>query len=235
MNGGPSEALPASIRIADVATLARARNASDVHLTVGMPPILRVDGELEKTTHAPIDAAELRDLARALLRDDGVARLDGAGDATGAFSDPRAGRMRVHVYAAGRVPAIAIRLLHRSIPTLESLDVPPAVAGLALERHGLVIFAGPTGAGKSTTMAAVVHRINEATARRVVTVEDPVEYRHESRRSLVTQREVGCDTPSFAAALRGYCAPIRTSSSSAKCATPKRWPARSPRHRPDTS
>ena len=104
MNGGPSEALPASIRIADVATLARARNASDVHLTVGMPPILRVDGELEKTTHAPIDAAELRDLARALLRDDGVARLDGAGDATGAFSDPRAGRMRVHVYAAGRVP-----------------------------------------------------------------------------------------------------------------------------------
>lgn len=203
MNGEMYELLPPSIRIADVAAYARSCNASDVHLTVGMPPILRVDGELEKSAHAPLDPAELHDLARGLLGEEGFARLHGAGDITGTFGDPRAGRMRVHVYAAGRVPAIAIRLLHRTVPTLESLDVPPAIAAFARERHGLLIFAGPTGSGKSTTMAAFVDRINEDAARRILTVEDPVEYRYESRRSLVTQREVGHDTPSFAAALRG--------------------------------
>ncbi len=203
MNGGVAEALPASIRIADVATLARGRNASDVHLTEGMPPILRVDGLLERTAHAPLDEKELRALARALLSDDGVARLDREGDVTATYADSRSGRMRVHVYASGRVPAIAIRLLHRSIPTLDSLDVPPALADLARERHGIVIFCGPTGSGKSTTMAAFVDCINDGSARRIVTVEDPVEYRHENRRSLVTQREVGRDTPGFSDALRG--------------------------------
>ena len=103
----------------------------------------------------------------------------------------------------GTRAAMAIRLLHRNVPTLESLDVPLVIAELARVRHGIVIFAGPTGSGKSTTLAALVDRINERSARRIVTVEDPVEYRHESRRSLVTQREVGRDTPSFAAALRG--------------------------------
>ncbi len=203
MNVGLAEGLPASIRIADVATLARGRNASDVHLTEGMPPILRVDGVLERTAHAPVDAEELRDLARALLGDAGVKRLDREGDVTATYADPRTGRLRVHVFASGRVPAIAIRLLHRSVPTLGSLDVPPALTGLAQERHGIVIFSGPTGSGKSTTMAAFVDCINDGSARRIVTVEDPVEYRHENRRSLVTQRELGCDTPSFSDALRG--------------------------------
>ena len=116
---------------------------------------------MEKTAHATLDAAELRDVARAFLKAEGVMRLDGVGDVTGTFSDPRTGRMRVHVYAAGRVPAIAIRLLHRNVPTLESLDVPLVIAELARVRHGIVIFAGPTGSGKSTTMAALVDRINE--------------------------------------------------------------------------
>ena len=203
MNAGVAETLPASIRLADVAALARARNASDVHLTEGMPPILRVDGNLEKTAHAPVDARELRDLARALLSEDGIGRLDAEGDVTGTYADSSAGCMRVHVYASGRVPAIALRLLHRNIPSLQALDVPPAVAGLAREQHGILIFAGPTGSGKSTSMAAFVDCINESSARRILTVEDPIEYRHDSRRSLVTQREVGRDTPSFSAAVRG--------------------------------
>lgn len=203
MNGHAAGVLPPSIRIADVTALARSRNASDVHLTAGMPPVLRIDGELETTDQAALDSDELLDLARALLREEGVARLDAAGDVTEAFDDSHAGRLRVHVYAAERIPVIAIRLLHRGVPTFESLDAPAAISNLTRERHGIVVFAGPTGSGKSTTMAALIEEINQTQSRRIVTVEDPVEYRHQSRRSLVTQREVHRDTPSFADALRG--------------------------------
>jgi twitching motility protein PilT len=195
--------LPASILIADAIATARGRNASDIHLTVGASPVLRIDGELVRTDEWVLCAADLRDIAAALLGDDWLSRFQATGDVTNTWTDAAAGRMRVHVYAAGGDPAIAIRLLHRSVPTLEALHVPAVLGTLARAHHGILIFAGPTGSGKSTTMAALVDRINSESKRRVVTIEDPIEYRHESRNALVSQREVGTDTPSLDASLRG--------------------------------
>jgi twitching motility protein PilT len=195
--------LPVSVRIADALATARARNASDIHLTVGSSPVLRIDGDLERTDESALCAEELRDIAGALLGDDWISRFEATGDVTGTWTDATAGRMRVHVYAAGGDPAVAIRLLHRTVPTLEALDAPTILGMLARAHHGMLIVAGPTGSGKSTTMAALVDRINSEAKRRIVMIEDPVEYRHESRNALVSQREVGADTPSLDSSLRG--------------------------------
>jgi len=198
-----NECLPASVRIGDAFALASARNASDVHMAAGLPPVLRVDGELEKTSQPPLDRRELREVARAIVGDEKLARLETDGDVTGTWTDSNLGRVRVHVYLADGAPAIAMRVLHRRPPSLEALQMPAVVATFAREQHGLVLVGGPTGSGKSTTMAALIDRVNADSARRILTIEDPIEYRHESRRSVLTQREVGRDTQRLSAALFG--------------------------------
>lgn len=198
-----NQRIPPWVRIADILGNARARNASDVHLAAGLPPVMRVDGLLERTDETPVDPVELAEITEALLGARAAARVRDEGDVTGAWHDPAFGRIRVHAYCAGGHPAAAIRLLHRTVPSLESLRVPAAIGTLASQRHGIVVVAGPTGSGKSTTLAALIESVNAQSAQRVITIEDPIEYRHESRRSVITQREVGRDTPSFAAALRG--------------------------------
>lgn len=191
------------IRFCDAIDAARARNASDVHLGSGMPPILRVDGRLERTPDETLTASDVQGIAARLLDERGLARLASDGDLTIALSYPDLGTLRVHLYVATDGPAIAIRLLDRGIPSLESLRLPDAMNAIPERDRGIVILAGPTGCGKSTTMAALVDRINERSARRIVTIEDPIEYRHHSRQSIVTQREIGRDTPDLRAALRG--------------------------------
>ncbi len=194
---------PASIRLFDAVHAARRRNASDVHLGADLPPVLRVDGSLERVPELPLSSDDLRDIAETLLTSDEIARLRIDGDLTMAWTDPDLGTMRAHLYGGERGLAVAVRLLDRKIPSLEGLHLPESLAALAGRERGIVILAGPTGSGKSTTMAALVDRMNAVSARRIVTIEDPIEYRHESRRSIVTQREVGRDTPNLQSAIRG--------------------------------
>jgi twitching motility protein PilT len=113
------------------------------------------------------------------------------------------GRIRVHAYRTTEGTSLAIRLLAPSIPSLESLHLPPIVSSFADRPHGIVIFAGPTGSGKSTAMAAILDRINRTQARHVITIEDPIEYEHRSNRSVVNQRERGRDVPTYAQAVYG--------------------------------
>lgn len=196
-------AVLAPVRLGEVLGLARARNASDIHLSAGIPPALRVDGALQmQTTLVPAED-EIAAVAGSLLDDAALRTLEEVGDVTVSWNGDDFGRVRVHAYRSGRGTCLAIRLLALGVPSLESLQLPPIVATLVERSQGLIIFAGPTGSGKSTALAAVIDRINRTQTRHILAIEDPIEYRHESRQSIVTQRELGRDVSSYAQAVHG--------------------------------
>jgi len=182
------------------------RGASDLLLVAERPPFFRVDGRLVAAERAPLDDAEIRSLLaaysseriRQLLETEGSAdfslRLASGGGAGYRF------RVNVHRQRGGL--AAAIRALPTSIPTLASLNLPGALARLIQPTRGLVLLAGPTGSGKSSTLAALVGEIERTRPCHVITIEDPIEYEHPTGRSIIEQVELGADTPSFAAALR---------------------------------
>jgi twitching motility protein PilT len=187
--------------LTDAVRFARSKNASDVHFEAGAPPAVRIDGVLQAVGDRPLAASEVEAVGAELF----AARPIGPdeGDVSVAWCDDELGTLRGHAFRSLTGIAIAIRLFPRTIPALESLDLPSSVTELGDRPRGLILIAGPTGSGKSTTMASLVDRINTRAAKRIVTIEDPIEYRHRNRRSFVTQREIGRDTPSLDAALRG--------------------------------
>jgi len=193
----------ARARIAEVLHAARRRNASDVHLRPGAPPSLRIDGLLHPMPGPAVDATEAQAICELMLSDAACARLEERGDATHAYADDRYGRVRVHAFRTGGGTALALRLLATEVRSLESLGLPASVAALSDLSGGLVLITGPTGSGKTTALAALVDRINRRHAKHIITVEDPIEYRYDSHRSVVNQREVGSDTPSFSCAVYG--------------------------------
>ncbi len=193
---------PAPLRFRDAILCARRRRASDVHVQANCPPMLRVDGGLVALSEPDFTQGDVATIVDAYLADDERAALDEGGDVSVAWSDDR-GRMRAHLYRSATGYAVAVRLLEPAVPSLALLGMPDAVAALAERERGLVVVAGPTGSGKSTTVAAMVDRINASRPCRILTIEDPIEYHHASRRSIVVQREIGRDTPSAAAAVRG--------------------------------
>jgi len=177
--------------------------ASDLHLQVGLPPILRVDGALQPVsgTHE-LDEAMLEKLLFATM-DDGQKEIllkDKEFDFSFAFGDM--GRFRVNAFHEKGNLAGAFRLIPNQIKTVSELGMPPVVTSFAEYPRGLVLVTGPTGSGKSTTLAALVDKINHEKAQHIITIEDPIEFTHKSRRSVVVQREVHYDTYSFSAALR---------------------------------
>lgn len=193
----------APVRLTEVLRVARLRNASDVHLCAGAPPVLRVDGALEEQSTSVPTRDEIATLAQSLLHEKARDLLRVNGDATITQHLEEAGSVRVHAYHSSQGTCLAIRLLASSIPSVESLQLPPVVATLAERPHGLVVFAGPTGSGKSTALAAIIDRINHTQARHIMTIEDPIEYEHTSSRSVIHQRELGRDVASYAKGLRG--------------------------------
>lgn len=178
------------------------KDASDLHLQVGMPPMLRVDGALNPHGQAPLDEKGVEELVFTLLDDDQkqVLLRDKEFDFSFAFGD--LGRFRVNAFHERGNLAAALRLIPNKIRTIEDLGLPPVVNKFTEYPRGLVLVTGPTGSGKSTTLAAMVDKINNDRASHIITVEDPIEYTHKSKRSLVVQREVHYDTFSFSAALR---------------------------------
>jgi len=177
--------------------------ASDLHIQVGLPPMLRIDGSLRPLSGADLLTAEhVESLIFSLLDDEQKAILlkDKEFDFSFAFGD--LGRFRVNAFHERGNLAAALRLIPNQILTVEQLGLPPIVSKFADYPRGLVLVTGPTGSGKSTTLAAVINKINQERPLHIVTIEDPIEYAHKSMQSVVVQREVHYDTYSFSAALR---------------------------------
>jgi twitching motility protein PilT len=185
----------------EVATIldeALAIGASDVHLMVGSAPIYRVGGVLRPAKGiAELSAPDMHAVATYVAP--GVVGEAWDGDCDSAISY-RGARMRVSLFR--QRPSVVLRIIPGVVPAYETLGAPEVLTELIGRRQGLLIFAGPTGSGKSTTMASLIDRLNTTTARNIVTIEDPIEYLHGNKRSIVRQREVGDDTASFAKALR---------------------------------
>lgn len=179
------------------------KKASDLHLQVSLPPMLRVDGGLVAVTGAPVlDEEKVESLIFAILDDEQKQILlkDKEFDFSFAFGD--LGRFRVNAFHERGNLAAALRLIPNEILTTDQLGLPDVVKKFADYPRGLVLVTGPTGSGKSTTLAALVHKINAEKAVHIVTIEDPIEFTHKSMKSVIVQREVHYDTYSFSAALR---------------------------------
>lgn len=179
------------------------QNASDLHLQVGVPPMLRIDGSLRPIADTPALAEpDLEQLIYAVLDDEQKEVLVKDKEVDFSFAFGTYGRFRTNAFHERGNLAAAMRLIPSQIRTLEDLGMPKVVGDFTNFPHGLVLVTGPTGSGKSTTMAAMLDKINTDKAVHIVTIEDPIEYAHQSKKSIVVQREVHYDTYSFAAALR---------------------------------
>ena len=204
-NGQASANVTASagIRIESLLEDCIKTKASDLHLQVGLPPILRIDGVLQPVAgYGELDEATVERLIFTTLEEDQKQILIKDKEFDYSFSFGDLGRFRVNAFHEKGNLAGAFRLIPNEIQSISELGMPPVVASFADYPRGLVLVTGPTGSGKSTTLAALVDKINHEKAAHIITIEDPIEFTHKSRRSVVVQREVHYDTYSFSAALR---------------------------------
>ncbi|MGE5541644.1 MAG: type IV pilus twitching motility protein PilT, partial [Bacillota bacterium] len=178
------------------------RHASDLHLTVEAPPSFRIGGELVRNEAGILRAADTADALARLAGPQDKTVLDLRGQVNFSYSLPGVGRFRVNAFRQRGSVAISIRILWPKVPALGELSLPLVVAELAMRPNGLVLVTGHSGSGKSSTLAGMVDLINENRNCHVITLEDPIEYLHRHKRSIVNQREVGSDTPSFEDGLR---------------------------------
>jgi twitching motility protein PilT len=188
----------------DILRAAVKHDASDLVLKDGMPPMFRVHGNLAPWKEiGPLTAEMLERAVNSILRDDS-SRLRFATErqADLAFEQPDLGRFRVNVYRQRGRLGIACRLIPARVRGIAELNLPPIVELLANERRGLILVTGPTGSGKSTTLAAMLEHINQTSARHIITIEDPIEYIHQEQHSIISQREIGEDVNDFASALQ---------------------------------
>lgn len=188
--------------IADLLTDAIDKNASDIHLTVGMPPIFRINGELIHLGDVILSMNDTAEYANQLLPPAMRTVLDEKGEVDFSYAIPGVGRYRVNVYKQRKSLAAALRVIRPNVPTIDELELPPILKDISLKKGGLFLVTGPTGSGKSTTLAAMMRHINENKNCHVITIEDPIEYVHSHGRAMIHQREVNDDTLSFSNALR---------------------------------
>jgi twitching motility protein PilT len=175
---------------------------TDVVLSIGDPPMIRHDGQIRPVMGLPdVDAPRMGEYLRGLLSQEQLTELEHERDTDFAFTW-QGFRFRGNAFFQRGVPAISLRNIQNTIPTCEEIGLPAVVVDLMHQKQGLILFCGPTGSGKSTSMASLVDAINREKACHIITIEDPIEYLHENRRAVVHQREVGIDALSFARALR---------------------------------
>ncbi len=186
----------------DLLRLVLEEGASDLHLSVGAPPTLRRHGHLVKLNTRPLTAEDTETLARAITSDANFARVNEQGSVDFGFSYKDADRFRVSVYRQKGCIAAALRIIPKRMMSLEEIGLPPAVRGLLETPRGLILVTGPTGSGKTTTLASILDAINTTRDSHIITIEDPVEYVHDHKIGIVNQREVGVDVSSFAEGLR---------------------------------
>jgi twitching motility protein PilT len=178
------------------------KGASDLHITTGTAPQLRIDGKLHPLKVPPLSAPETKQLCYSVLTDAQKHQFEEANELDLSFSVQRLSRFRGNVFVQRGNIAGAFRAIPFKIKTFEELALPKAVADMAERPRGLVLVTGPTGSGKSTTLATIIDRINQERSEHIVTVEDPIEYLHNHKNCVVNQREVGADTSSFKNALK---------------------------------
>jgi twitching motility protein PilT len=174
------------------------RNGSDLHLAVGGPPMMRIDGGLERIRFRALTEGDFYNLVGPITPPRLWEQFGREGDADFAYQMGRVARFRVNLLRQERGSAAVFRLIPSRVPTVDELRLPESIAKLSEAQSGLVLVTGPTGSGKSTTLAAVLDRVNKRSAYHVVTIEDPIEFVHVNARSVFTQREVGADVPGFA-------------------------------------
>ena len=178
------------------------RGASDVHLKVGSTPFVRVDGRLERTGHEPLTPVETERIAFTIMPKQRAEEFLATSEADFAYSVSGLGRFRCNVLRQRGSVGLVLRRVQLAIPSFEELGLPPIARRLAENPRGLVLVTGPTGSGKTTTLAAMVDHINETMARHIVTIEDPIEVLHQDKKCIVNQREIGKHSNTFASALR---------------------------------
>lgn len=178
------------------------KNASDVHITMGKPSMMRINGELVRLEDQTPMAEDIKYIIQFFLNDRQKKRLEDTGEVEVALSIDQVGRCRASIFLQGGYYAAVFRLLGKEIPKLEVLQIPQTVLDLYKEKQGMVIASGSSGSGRTTTLAVLVDRINREIGGRILTLESPIEYLHSCQRALVGQREIGLDTISYASALK---------------------------------
>jgi twitching motility protein PilT len=179
------------------------QEASDLHLKVPSRPVVRVHGQLTPIEHyEPVTAEDTKRVLHHMINEKQIAEFESENELDFAYSVPGLARFRVNAFLQRGSVSIALRVIPYSVRTVGELGLPAAISDLADEERGLILLTGTTGSGKSTTLAAIIDHINETKARHIVTIEDPIEYLHGDRNSIVNQREVGMDTASFKRAMR---------------------------------
>ncbi len=188
--------------IEEMLRIAKSAGASDVHVTVGIPPKMRVNGKLITMEFDRLMPNDTQQMLLGIMNEEQKKRFEERGEYDMSFSIPNMGRYRINAYKQRGSVAIALRLVGTHVPSAEELGVPDSVINLYEKKRGLVLVTGPTGSGKSTTLAAIIDKINNNRESHVITLEDPIEYLHHHKLSIVNQREIGLDTQSYANALR---------------------------------
>ncbi|HET9423900.1 MAG TPA: PilT/PilU family type 4a pilus ATPase, partial [Gemmatimonadaceae bacterium] len=186
----------------DLLTMTIDRGASDLHLRCGEPPTLRRDGAIERVGDLVLESGEIRTMIEATIPERNRAEFELHGDSDYAYELAGRARFRVNVFTDRRGPAVVFRQIPIHIRTAAELGIPPEVQRLTRLRRGLVLVTGPTGSGKSTTIAALLDLVNETRTDHVITIEDPIEFVHRGKKALISQRQVGEHTASFKSALR---------------------------------
>jgi len=181
---------------------ARNHDCSDIHLIAHRKPVVREIGDLVSLDLPPLDKNDVLDIIRTLLSEEQLDLYILGNDVDCSYTDETGHRYRVNVYKQQSLPAIALRLLNNHIPSIDEMKLPPILKDISLLPRGLVLVTGPTGSGKSTTIATMINHINMNKTRHILTLEDPIEYIHESNHSMINQREIHKDVHDFNVGLR---------------------------------
>ncbi len=177
--------------------------ASDLHLSTGCTPMLRINGEMEGAKHRPLTGEEVQLLCYELLTDAQIERFESHGELDCAYTLEGVARFRIHLFRKFPGMGAAFRIIPHEVPTLDSLGMPDVLKKMLKHRSGLILVTGPTNSGKSTTLAAMVDHLNEGMNYHIITLEDPLEFIHPNKRCLINQRQIGEHSRTFADALRG--------------------------------